>query len=307
MPDTVLHPVFQQGASFFVCCALYCFEKGGMRLMLRHIALLCLLPLLLCSACGEPVPEESSSLEESSAPQRITTIYPTWSTDDIYTAGDIVVHNGGYYRALWWSRGNEPTADTERDEWQYLGEVPVTGAYFNDVPDSTWYAEAINTLAEAGIVTGAGSGNNFYPSRPITRAQFSVLLCRALGIEPIESSDSFTDAADAWYTPYLAALKQRGIAQGGDDNLFRPEQPITRQELCCLIYNASDGFAEDPDTALAPYSDREMVASWAVQALSWCVERGIVEGNGRKLLPDATASRAEAAQIIYNLLQRAQS
>ncbi len=244
--------------------------------MLRRIALLCLLPLLLCSACGEPVPEESSSLEESSAPQRITTIYPTWSTDDIYTAGDIVVHNGGYYRALWWSRGNEPTADTERDEWQYLGEVPVTGAYFNDVPDSTWYAEAINTLAEAGIVTGAGSGNNFYPSRPITRAQFSVLLCRALGIEPIESSDSFTDAADAWYTPYLAAMKQRGIA-------------------------------EDPDTALAPYSDREMVASWAVQALSWCVERGIVEGNGRKLLPDATASRAEAAQIIYNLLQRAQS
>ena len=96
--------------------------------MLRRIALLCLLPLLLCSACGEPVPEEFSSLEESSAPQRITTIYPTWSTDDIYTAGDIVVHNGGYYRALWWSQGNEPTADTERDEWQYLGEVPVTGA-----------------------------------------------------------------------------------------------------------------------------------------------------------------------------------
>ena len=68
--------------------------------MLRRIALLCLLPLLLCSACGKPVPEESSSLEESSAPQRITTIEPTWSTDDIYTAGDIVVHNGGYYLSL---------------------------------------------------------------------------------------------------------------------------------------------------------------------------------------------------------------
>ena len=247
-----------------------------MRLMLRRIALLCLLPLLLCSACGKPAPEGSSSLEESSAPQRITTIYPTWDTDDIYTAGDIVVHNGGYYRALWWSRGNEPTADTERDEWQYLGEVPVTGAYFNDVPDSTWYAEAINTLAEEGIVTGAGSGNNFYPSRPVTRAQFAVLLCRALEIEPAESGDHFADAADAWYAPYLAALKQCGIARGGDNNLFRPEQPITRQELCCLIYNASDGFSEDPETALAPYSDRETVASWAIQALSWCVERGIV-------------------------------
>ena len=126
---------------------------------------------------------------------------------------------------FWWSRGNEPTADTERDEWQYLGEVPVTGAYFNDVPDSTWYAEAINTLAEAGIVTGAGSGNNFYPSRPITRAQFSVLLCRALEIEPIESSDSFTDAADAWYTPYLAALKQRGIAQEATTICFVRSNP----------------------------------------------------------------------------------
>ena len=55
-------------------------------------------------------------------------------------------------------------------------------------------------------------------------------------------------------------------------------------------------------TTFAPYGDSGDVASWAVQPMSWCIERGILETSGRNLLPEETVSRAQAAQSIYNLL-----
>lgn len=257
-----------------------------------------------CAGCGT-TPQEPSSDETASAPQPVETIYPNWTSHAIYTAGDIVIYQGCYFKALWWTRGNEPTKDVERDEWQYLGKVPVKHSrYFNDVSDDAWYAGAVNALARRGILEDIGSSSGFLPSRPVTRAQFAAMLCRVLGIAPTEGGDNFADAGDEWYTPYLASLKQLGLASGGTNGNFYPDHYITRQEMCLLIYNVCDGFAEDPATVFAPYRDGDQVSVWAIQAMSWCIERGIVQGSGDLLLPDATASRAEAAQIIYNLLAR---
>ena len=264
------------------------------------LVLALLLAALLC-ACGETESAPSSGGEGAPEDALVDTFYPEWSSDEIYHAGDIVIHNGKYFRALWWTQGREPLEDVERDEWACLGSVPVQGsAYFNDVSSTAWYAEAINTLAAGGVLST--EEKSFYPSRPISRGQFAVLLCRALEIAPVEDGDNFADAGDTWYTPYLAALKQNGFASGGAQNNFAPERSLTRQELCTLIYNACGGFAEDPMTTFAPYSDSGDVASWAVQPMSWCIERGILETSGRNLLPEETVSRAQAAQSIYNLL-----
>lgn len=265
-------------------------------------AVLLLLSLLL-TACGGTPEEESISAEESDPPpQLIDTVYPDWHTKEIYTKGDIVIYDGKYFRAQWWTRNEPPEAD-ESGVWAYLGDVPRrAGKYFDDVHDDAWYAPAINTLVEDGILTGLENGRTFQPSRTVTRAQFAVMLCRALNIAPAEGGDNFADAGDTWYTPYLAALKQQGLAGGSGDNRFSPERPITRQELCKLIYDACGGFSEDPVTAFAPYTDAGDVAVWAIRPLSWCVERDILQGSGGRLRPEETASRAEAAQILYNLL-----
>lgn len=256
------------------------------------------------SGCGSTPSIASSDAEEVSAPIRVAdTFYPAWNASDIYTLGDIVVHNGRYFRALWWTQGNEPRSDVERDEWQDLGNVPAQDSpYFSDVSNEAWYASAVNALAAEGIVDGAANGINFQASRPITRAQFALWLCRALNIAPAEGGDNFSDAGNDAYTPYLAALKQAGIAKGDEAGLFHPSDYITRQALCRLLYDACDGFAEDPPTTFAPYADADDVPQWAIQPISWCIDRGLIQGRGNRLLPDASVSRAEAAQALYNLL-----
>ncbi len=278
-------------------------ESFAFRRRKASAAALLLLPVLLLSACGSAIPKEESVPEEESGPppQLIDTVYPDWHAKDIYTEGDIVIHDGKYFRARWWTR-NDPPSEDSSGVWTCLGDVPHrAGTYFDDVHDDAWYAAAINTLTEDGILTGWNDGRTFQPSRTVTRAQFAVMLCRALDIAPVEGGDNFSDAGDTWYTPYLAALKQRGFSGGTGDNCFSPDRQITRQELCKLIYDACDGFSEDPVTAFAPYTDAEDVSAWAIRPLSWCIERGILQGSGDRLLPERTASRAEAAQVLYNL------
>lgn len=278
--------------------------------MVRKSLVLFFIPFLtlaLFAGCGSSTSDEESSFEGAvfaapAAPTLLTELYPAWLGDERYAPGDIVTYDGKYFRAAEGNHGQAPQTE-DCTAWIYLGDVPTDlGKYFLDVKDNTWYAEAINTLAAEGILTGTGS-HNYLPSRPITRAQFAALLCRTLEIQPVMSGDNFDDAGNTWYTPYLAALKQKGISIDEEDSsLFLPDQPITRQEACTLIYDACDGFSEDPVTVFAPYTDSGDVASWAIRSLSWCVERNIVQGYGNRLQPEEILSRAEAAQIFYNLL-----
>ena len=277
--------------------------------LLHRIAALFLPLLLVLTACGSPLSPASSDEAEDDAPisgaagQTVATFYPDWDPDEIYIAGDIVVHDGIYFRALWWTQGNEPQTDVSRDEWQELRAAPTQDSpYFSDVSAQAWYAEAVNALAADGILGSQGASDNFRASRPATRAQFAQWLCRALEIAPIEGGDNFTDAGNTWYTPYLAALKQQGLSSGDDAGRFHPTDYITRQEACQLLYRACDGFAEDPLTTFGPYADADDVASWAIQPVSWCIERRLLPVSGSRLLPEASLSRGEAAQMLYNLL-----
>ena len=269
-------------------------------------ALLCALPLLWSGCAAQPT-EDDVSAEPVADTETIETIYPEWKPTEIYTIGQIVVHEGKYFRVLWWTRGNEPKTDVAYDEWSYLGDVPLKETmFYNDVNNSAWYATPINTLASAGIFDDTGIASNFLPSRPATRGFFAVILCHALNIQPVYSGDTFADAGSTAYTPYLTALKQSGLAKGTSDNCFQPDKYLSRQEMCKLIYDACDGFAEDPATAFAPFMDADDVAVWAIQPMSWCIERSILRDQGPRLLPEEIVSRADAAQSIYNLLYRPQ-
>lgn len=169
-----------------------------------------------------------------------------------------------------------------------------------------WYAKAVSFIAARDITTGTGSGN-FSPEAKLTRGQLIVMLMRAYGIAPDENpTENFSDAGDTWYTDYLAAARRLGISLGVGNNMFAPDREITRQEMFTLLYNILKIIGKMPEgdsgKTLSDFSDAGDVAPWAKVAMKRLVESGIISGSGDRLSPKDTATRAQMAQLLYNLL-----
>ncbi len=179
---------------------------------------------------------------------------------------------------------------------------------FKDVAENAWYKKAVGFIAARQITTGTGAGN-FSPGARLTRGEFLVMMMRAYRIAPDTSSkDNFSDSGNTYYTGYLAAAKRLGISGGIGNNMFAPEKEITRQEMFTLLYNALKVINKLPQgdmgKPLSAFSDAGQIASYAKDAMTLMVKTGIVNGSGGKLTPMATTTRAEMAQVLYNLLSK---
>ncbi len=181
---------------------------------------------------------------------------------------------------------------------------------FGDVKAGAWYGNAVEFAAARGIVTGMGNGN-YSPDGELTRGQLLVMLMRAYGIVPDKNpSNNFSDAGNTYYTGYLAAAKRLGITEGLGNNLYAPEKQITRQEMFALLYNTLKVIGQLPEGtgktsgALTGYSDADSVASWAKDASGKLADAGVISGSNGKLAPKSTTTRAEMAQVLYNLLSK---
>jgi hypothetical protein len=179
---------------------------------------------------------------------------------------------------------------------------------FTDAAASAWYSKAVGFIAARDITTGTGNGN-YSPGSKLTRSEFLVMIMRAYGIEPDASlKDNFADAGITYYTGYLAAAKRMGISGGVGNNMFAPGKEITRQEMFTLLYNALKVIGGLPEgtagKSLSSFSDAGQIASWAKDAMTLMTETGTVSGSNGKLSPTNTTTRAEMAQVLYNLLSK---
>ncbi|WHH60956.1 S-layer homology domain-containing protein [Petroclostridium sp. X23] len=177
---------------------------------------------------------------------------------------------------------------------------------FHDVPESAWYAEAVSFIAARSITSGTES-SNYSPGDKLTRGQFLTMMMRAYGIAPERNpADNFTDAGNTYYTGYLAAAKRLGISNGTGNNMFEPENVITRQEMFTLLYSALKTIGQLPEGSggqtLKDFEDADQTASWAKDAVALFVEVGIIRGSDGRLDPEVVVDRAQMAQVLYNLL-----
>lgn len=184
-----------------------------------------------------------------------------------------------------------------------IGYNPVG---FNDVPDTAQYAAAVRFIAARGISKGTGGGN-FSPEAKLSRGQFIYMLMKAYDIAPDPNpEDNFADAGNAYYTNCLATAKRLGISAGVGNNLFAPEKDITRQEMFTMLYKALRVIDRLPrgnsGKALSDFTDAGQIAPWAKEAITLLVETGAIGGSSGKLTPDGVATRAEMAELLYNLL-----
>ena len=128
-----------------------------------------------------------------------------------------------------------------------LPDAPDAG--FSDVKPDDWFAEYINKCAAAGIMLGDNGKAN--PNEPITRQQASVMIARALGIQPIENPDltKYADAAQvsAYAQGYVAALIEAGIVGVVTADLLAPQANINRASTVTIFDRAIGTYANESD------------------------------------------------------------
>lgn len=178
---------------------------------------------------------------------------------------------------------------------------------FSDVKANDWFNEAVSFLSARNIVKGVEAGK-FAPEIKVTRADFLIMAMNAYGIEPGQSIiDNFADAGSKYYTPYLATAKSLGLVLGSGDNYYFPEIQISRQDMAVILLRILDNIGELPtgkgEKTLDVFKDKGEISDYANKAMAVFVEGEILSGFENKLRPKDEATRAQAAQIFYNLLK----
>lgn len=197
----------------------------------------------------------------------------------------------------------------DRDFTFTVTQKMATGAPIKSFADveSHWGKPYILPMAQIGIINGK-SENAFDPDGQITRAEFLTLALK-VGKITAEAGETYSDvAADAWFANTVATAKKLGLipdamVAGGT---FKPDQPITRQEMTAVLTALYESQKPTLSGAeIGHFTDRATFADWAVTPISKAVGLGLVAGN-----PDGSfnavgnATRAEAAVIMSRLYKQ---
>lgn len=177
---------------------------------------------------------------------------------------------------------------------------------FTDVKDSDWFSAAVQYAFEHKLMTGTGN-NLFSPNTATSRAMLVTILYRLEGSPAVTTASPFADvAAGTYYADAVAWAAQSGIVSGYSADRFAPNDSLTREQLATILYRYAQ-FKDQDTTAttdLAAYTDASAISAYAKPALAWANATKLLNGTSATTLsPQQTATRAQVAQILMNLLQ----
>ena len=170
---------------------------------------------------------------------------------------------------------------------------------FTDVPDSAYYAEAVNWAVAKKITGGVGNGL-FAPNDPCTRAQIVTFLWRAAGSPVVNYAMNMTDVAeDAYYGEAVRWALSEGITTGTGDGKFSPDATCNRAQSVTFLFRAIGKIVDSK----AEFSD-VLTDSYYANAVAWAVENGITNGIGDGLFgPDNSCTRAQIVTFLFRAYQ----
>ena len=166
----------------------------------------------------------------------------------------------------------------------------------------TWYHEAVDYVLRNGLMGGYGNGT-FGPNDNLSRAQFAQILFNKEGRPVVNYLLQYGDVATgAWYTEAIRWATSRGIVGGYGNRMFGPNDNITREQLAVMLWRyAGSPAATDKELH---FTDVDKASGYALEALRWVVENGILNGYGDgRLGPRGQATRAQVAQMLKNYLE----
>ncbi|CAG7614373.1 hypothetical protein PAESOLCIP111_01702 [Paenibacillus solanacearum] len=215
-----------------------------------------------------------------------------------------------------------PTSIITREGKSYLRINSLTNSTYAAISHMKTFADLaghwarleVNNMASRMIVNGV-TDQQFSPDAPVTRAQFTAMIIRALGLSEHAAAESrYRDVLPTdWFEGAVAQAKAYGLIDGYEDGTFRPDRSITRQEALVIIARAMklagkpvELTAADPQSILSGFKDSGEVNEWALREAAEAVQSGLVQGSQEGLLPQSQMTRAETAVILYRLLVQSQ-
>ena len=181
---------------------------------------------------------------------------------------------------------------------------------FPDISENP-YKEAIENLAGKGIISGTDTGM-FLPDKTVTRAEFTVMISKALSLESGKSSHFSDVKENDWFAPYVISAYESGIIYGVSENSFNPYGTITKEEAAAMVCRAASLCGinttiteNDARNILCQFADYKDISSWAYTAVAFCYKKNILDISELSSTPQKLLTRDEIAGILYNMLKEA--
>ena len=203
----------------------------------------------------------------------------------------LVVKQAGTYRVMEYTKSYED----------------ISGIY----PEARY---AIEVLTAKHIVQGT-SETLFSPSKAVNRAELSSMIVKALSLDRL-ITDRTEEAAYSdvrkgeWYYEDVEIMHQLQITKGYDDGTFKPNEPVTREQMVVMMMNALQILGQvqagNEQASGNAFADQNAISSWAKSSVNKAKEMKIISGTGQNLfMPKQSSNRADTAVLIWKMHQHA--
>ena len=190
-------------------------------------------------------------------------------------------------------------------------DISDFGDFFADIKSGTWQYKAAKAVYDKGYMTGTGTKDGkivFSPNTDMNRTMFVQALYSMDGKPEVTYVQKFSDVKEsAWYAKAVTWASNNGVVAGNPDGTFSINGKATREQMALMLYKYAVYKKYDVNisdtTSLDNFTDANKVDSWALTAVKWAVERGIISGKGNastgyRIAPTEKATRIECAAML---------
>lgn len=191
---------------------------------------------------------------------------------------------------------------------EYTEVILSTLGAFTDLDTESWYYPYVYDVVEEELMNGT-STETFSPDNAVTRAMLVTILYRMEGAPAAAGSDFSDVPASQWYADAVSWAAENGVVTGYPDGTFRPDAPITREQVAVILhrYAALCSFDNTQCAALDEYTDVLNISGYAINAMEWAAYHRILSGfPDLTLRPQGSATRAQVCKMLIAYQENAQ-
>ena len=179
--------------------------------------------------------------------------------------------------------------------------------FFYDVPNDAYYYEAVKWAAENGITGGVGN-SLFAPNQPCNRAQIVTFLWRVAGSPVVNYLMPFTDVDEgAYYAEAVRWAASEKIVEGTTAATFAPNATVTRAQvvtMLCRFAKAQGMDTTQGGMTIREFDDFNAAPAYALEAMDWAVNAGVLKGDNNRLLPQNACTRAQIVTFLWRVFSK---